>query len=100
VFVKEQGVPAEIELDRAMSERFSYWLPPRQTVDGACSHACRRAKIGRMAVRKDLAQRVGTKLLTRAVATARRLHAQAIYLPPSAVIGFMKPWFSLRRSGF
>jgi len=50
----------------------------------------RRAKIGRMAVLKSHRRKgVGTKLLKRAVATARRLGAQEIYLHAQVpVIGF------------
>jgi predicted GNAT family N-acyltransferase len=92
VFVKEQSVPAEIELDRD-DERAIHLLATsagRPVGTARVVMHRRRAKIGRMAVLKRFRRKgVGTKLLTRAVATARRLHAQAIYLHAQVpVIGF------------
>lgn len=92
VFVKEQGVPAEIELD-SDDDRAIHFLAtcaerPVGTARVVMHH--RGAKIGRMAVLKSHRRRgVGTKLLKRAIATARRLSAQKIYLHAQVpVIGF------------
>jgi predicted GNAT family N-acyltransferase len=92
VFVKEQGVPAEIELDRD-DERAIHLLATsagRPVGTARVVMHRRSAKIGRMAVLKRFRRKgVGTKLLTRAVATARRLGAQEIYLHAQVpVIGF------------
>lgn len=92
VFVKEQGVPAEIELDRD-DQRAIHFLAT--TLGKAVGTArvimrSRSAKIGRMAVLKSYRRKcVGTELLKRAVATAKRLGAQEIYLHAQVpVIGF------------
>ena|SRR5688572_11646308 len=92
VFVREQGVPAEIELD-ADDQRAIHLiaLTAGKTV-GTARIVMRRqsAKIGRMAVLKSFRRRgAGAKLLARAVATARRRGAQKIYLHAQVpVIGF------------
>jgi predicted GNAT family N-acyltransferase len=93
VFVKEQKVPAEIELDRD-DERAVHFLAV--LASGKAIGTARvvvkrgRAKIGRMAVLKRYRRMgVGKKLLQRAIAAANRLHAPQIYLHAQvAVIGF------------
>ena len=92
VFVTEQGVPEEIELDR-YDERATHFLAVHSgKAVGTARVVMRRgsAKIGRMAVLKSYRRKgVGTKLLKRTVATAQRLGAKRIYLHAQvAVIGF------------
>lgn len=94
VFVKEQGVPAEIELDA--DDRRAVHLLAR--VNGKAVGTARivkdgaRAKIGRMAVLKGQRRKgIGKKLFSRAVATARRQGAAKIHLHAQvAVIGFYR----------
>jgi predicted GNAT family N-acyltransferase len=92
VFVKEQGVPAEIELDRDDQRAIHFLAVSLGKAVGTARVVMRSrsAKIGRMAVLKNYRRKgVGTKLLKRAVATARRLGAQGIYLHAQvSVIGF------------
>jgi predicted GNAT family N-acyltransferase len=83
VFVREQRVPAAIELDRD-DDRAIHFLA---TSDGRAVGTARvvshhgSAKIGRMAVLKSYRGKgVGKKLLQRAVATAKQLGARTIYL--------------------
>jgi predicted GNAT family N-acyltransferase len=83
VFVREQRVPAEIELDRD-DDRAIHFLA---TSDGRAVGTARvvshhgSAKIGRMAVLKSSRGKgVGKKLLRRAIATAKKLGARTIYL--------------------
>jgi len=83
VFVREQRVPAAIELDHD-DERAIHFLA---TSDGRAVGTARlvshhgSAKIGRMAVLKSYRGKgVGKKLLRRAVATAKKLGARTIYL--------------------
>jgi predicted GNAT family N-acyltransferase len=92
VFVKEQGVPREIELDDD-DPRAMHFL----AVDGRRAIGTARvvlhhgaAKIGRMAVLKSYRRRgVGAKLLKRAIAAACRMKARKIYLHAQiAVSGF------------
>lgn len=92
VFVREQGVPAEIELDRD-DQRAIHLL----AVDGARALGTARivlrrgnAKIGRMAVLKSARKLgIGRMLLRRAVAIAKRQRAKKIYLHAQVpVIGF------------
>lgn len=92
VFVKEQGVPAEIELD-SDDERATHFLAyagkrPVGTARIVAQHGS--AKIGRMAVSKSYRGRgVGKKLLQRAAETAKKRGAKAIYLHAQVpVIGF------------
>jgi len=92
VFVHEQGVPEEIELDeddrRATHLLASVGSRPvgtaRLVVTGA------KAKIGRMAVLKSYrGQGIGKALLKTAVALARKRRAKTIYLHAQAsVVGF------------
>jgi predicted GNAT family N-acyltransferase len=92
VFVREQGVPEEIELD-ADDSRASHLLA---TVDGKPVGTARiviknaRAKIGRMAVlRSYRAKGVGRALLKRSIELARRRRAKVIYLHAQVpVVGF------------
>ena len=83
VFVREQRVPAAIELDRD-DDRAIHFLA---TSDGKAVGTARvvshhgSAKIGRMAVLKSYRGKgVGKKLLRRTVATAKKLGARSIYL--------------------
>lgn len=92
VFVKEQGVPEEIELDRD-DERATHLLAVAgEKSIGTARVVVRRgsAKIGRMAVLKSYRRRgVGKQLLKRAIATATRQGAGKIYLHAQvSVIGF------------
>jgi ElaA protein len=81
VFVREQGVPADIELDHD-DQRAIHFLA---TASGKAIGTARvvvhgqSAKIGRMAVLKSYRRRsVGTALLKRAVAAAKRRNARRI----------------------
>jgi predicted GNAT family N-acyltransferase len=92
VFVKEQGVPQEIELDRD-DDRAIHFLA---TVSGKAVGTARlvmrggNAKIGRMAVLRSYRRKgAGGKLLKAAVRAAVQLGARTIYLHAQvAVIGF------------
>jgi len=92
VFVKEQGVPREIELDdddhRAMHFIATVDARPVGTARVVSNRGA--AKIGRMAVLKSYRHRgVGGRLLARAIAAARRIKARKIYLHAQvAVAGF------------
>ena len=94
VFVREQGVAADIELDRD-DQRAIHLLA---TANGKAVGTARvvvlgqSAKIGRMAVLKSYRRRsVGTALLKRAIAAAKRRNARRIYLNAQVpVIGFYK----------
>ena len=92
VFVKEQGVPSDIELDdddrRAIHFLASVGAKAVGTARVVWHHG--DAKIGRMAVLKRYRRRgVGQQLLARAVAVARRSQARQIYLHAQvAVSGF------------
>jgi predicted GNAT family N-acyltransferase len=92
VFVKEQRVPAEIELD-SDDQRAIHFLATKSakalgTARVVMCHG--NAKIGRMAVLKTFRRKgIGAVLLKRAVAAAKRLYARRIYLHAQvAVIGF------------
>jgi predicted GNAT family N-acyltransferase len=92
VFVREQGVPVEIEMDGDDKRALHFLaLKAGKTVGTArvVMHH-KSAKVGRMAVLKTYRGKgVGTKLLKRAIATATRLGAQKIYLHAQVnVIGF------------
>jgi predicted GNAT family N-acyltransferase len=92
VFVREQGVPKEIEMDRDDDRALHFLAFAAGKAVGTARIVMRhgRAKIGRMAVLKGYRGRgVGKELLKRAVATARRRRAQTIYLHAQVpVIGF------------
>jgi predicted GNAT family N-acyltransferase len=92
VFVREQGVPAEIELDRDDRRALHFLASISGKAVGTARVVTRQgnAKIGRMAVLKSYRRRgVGVKLLKRTVAAAKKLGARKIYLHAQvAVIGF------------
>lgn len=92
VFVKEQGVPSDIELDRDDQRAVHFLATASGKAIGTARIVMRRggAKIGRMAVLKSYRGKgVGRMLLKRAVVTAKKLGAQKIYLHAQvAVSGF------------
>jgi len=92
VFVKEQGVPAQIELDRDDKRAIHFLASESGKAIGTARVVTRHgnAKIGRMAVLKSHRRKgVGMKLLRRAVAVAKKLGARKIYLHAQVpVIGF------------
>ncbi len=92
VFVKEQGVPEEIELDRDDKRAIHFLATSAGRAVGTARIVMRQetAKIGRMAVLKSHRRKgVGMKLLRRAVAVAKKLGARKIYLHAQVpVIGF------------
>jgi ElaA protein len=92
VFVKEQGVPAEIELDRDDQRAIHFLATVSGKAVGTARVVQRRAsaKIGRMAVIKSCRRRgIGKKLLFRAIARAQKLGAKTIYLHAQVpVLGF------------
>ena len=92
VFVREQGVPMGIELDRNDAEAIHLLAIVSEKAVGTARIVIRgsRAKIGRMAVLKTYRRKgVGKKLLKRAIATARRRGAKKLYLHAQVpVIGF------------
>ena len=92
VFVKEQGVPEEIELDRddQRAIHFLAFAGPRAVGTARVLLHRASAKIGRMAVLKSYRGRgVGKKLLKRAAETAKKRGVTTIYLHAQvSVIGF------------
>jgi predicted GNAT family N-acyltransferase len=92
VFVREQGVPEEIELDRddQRAIHFLAFAGPRAVGTARVVLHRDSAKIGRMAVLKSYrGQGVGKKLLERATETAKKWGAKSIYLHAQVpVIGF------------
>jgi predicted GNAT family N-acyltransferase len=83
VFVREQGVPAEIELDRDDWKAIHFLALISGNAVGTARVVFRRhhAKIGRMAVLKSYrGMGVGSKLLKRAIETAKKRRARRIYL--------------------
>ena len=92
VFVREQGVPAEIELDRDDRRAIHLLAFAAGKSVGTARVVLRHgsAKIGRMAVLKSYRGiGVGLKLLKRAIATAKIKRARRIYLHSQVpVIGF------------
>jgi predicted GNAT family N-acyltransferase len=83
VFVREQGVPAEIELDEDDKRAVHLLASVEGRPVGTARIVMRggKAKIGRMAVLKShRRKRVGKKLLTRAITTANKRGAGKIYL--------------------
>ena len=92
VFVREQGVPADIELDdddkRAL--HLLAFLEGRAVGTARIVMRGGQAKIGRMAVLKThRRKKVGKKLLTCAISTAKKQGAEKIYLHAQvAVIKF------------
>ncbi len=92
VFVKEQRVPAQIELDTDDQRAIHFLAIKSGKAVGTARLVMLRgaAKIGRMAVLRSYRRKgVGAKLLKHAVSTAHRLRARKIYLhAQQAVIGF------------
>jgi predicted GNAT family N-acyltransferase len=92
VFVKEQGVAEDIELDADDRRAIHLLAFAGGRAVGTARVVTRRdrAKIGRMAVLKNYRGKgIGRKLLSRAIATARKHGARQIYLHAQvAVIGF------------
>ena len=92
VFVQEQRVPAEIELDSDDQRAIHFLAIKSEKAVGTARVVLRHgdAKIGRMAVLKSYRRKgVGAALLKRAILAANRLHARRIYLNAQvAVIGF------------
>jgi predicted GNAT family N-acyltransferase len=92
VFVNEQGVPVEIELDRddPRAMHFIAFSAGRPVGTARVVMRRRSAKIGRMAVLKNYRRKgIGKKLLKRAVTAARKRGARKIYLHAQVpVIGF------------
>jgi predicted GNAT family N-acyltransferase len=92
VFVKEQGVPEDIELDRDDDRAIHFLGFVGDRAVGTARLVMRRqaAKVGRMAVLKSYRGiSVGTRLLKRAVAAARKQGARKIFLHAQVpVIGF------------
>jgi predicted GNAT family N-acyltransferase len=92
VFVREQGVPEEIELDGDDKGAFHFLAFASGKAVGTARVVMHRgtAKIGRMAVLESYRGRgIGTKLLKRAIVMAKKQDAQKIYLHAQVtVIGF------------
>jgi predicted GNAT family N-acyltransferase len=92
VFVKEQNVPADIELDSDDKRAIHFLAVASGRAVGTARLVIHggSAKIGRMAVLKThRGKGVGRKLLQRAIAAAKKLGAKRIYLHAQvAVIGF------------
>jgi predicted GNAT family N-acyltransferase len=92
VFVEEQGVPEEIEMDRHDKRAFHFLAFASGKAVGTARVVMHRgtAKIGRMAVLKCYRGRgIGTKLLKRAIVKAKQQNAKMIYLHAQVpVVGF------------
>jgi predicted GNAT family N-acyltransferase len=92
VFVKEQGVPEEIEMDRDDERAIHFLALEGNKAVGTARVVMRQgsAKIGRMAVLKNYRRKgIGKRLLQRTIITARKRGAQNIYLHAQVpVIGF------------
>ena len=92
VFVHEQNVPADIELDRDDQRALHFLATANGRAVGTARVVMRGngAKIGRMAVLKSYRRKgIGTALLERAIAAAKRRHARKIYLHAQVpVVGF------------
>jgi predicted GNAT family N-acyltransferase len=83
VFVREQGVPKEMELDGDDQRALHFLAFVGRGAVGTARIVLRggSAKIGRMAVLKAQRKKgIGTKLLKHAIATAQRRGARKIYL--------------------
>ena len=92
VFVREQRVPAEIELDTDDQRAIHFLAISSGRAVGTARVVMRHgdAKIGRMAVLKSYRRKgVGAALLRRAILAAKKLHARRIHLHAQvAVAGF------------
>ena len=83
VFVREQGVPAKVELDDDDERAVHLLACLKGRPVGTARVVIRggQAKIGRMAVLKShRRKKVGRKLLTRALFTAKKHGARKVYL--------------------
>lgn len=96
VFVAEQGVPREIELDEEdpKAVHFLAYVGVRAVGTARVVIKGREAKVGRMAVLKRYrGQGIGRTLLERSVRWARRSGARSIFLNAQVpVIGFYEKW--------
>jgi len=94
VFVKEQGVPkqAEIDPDDKYAIHFLAFAGAKAIGTARVVMDQNIAKIGRMAVLKSHRRKgVGTKLLERAIGTAQKRGARRIYLHAQvSAIGFYR----------
>jgi predicted GNAT family N-acyltransferase len=92
VFVKEQGVPEEIELDHDDKRAVHFLAFAAGKACGTARVVIRHgnAKIGRMAVlRSYRGKGIGTRLLKQAIRMAKQQNAKTIYLHAQvSVIGF------------
>ena len=92
VFVQEQGVPAEIELDSDDQRAIHFIAMVSGKAVGTARIVLKHgsAKIGRMAVLQSYRRKgVGAALLKRAILTAKGLPGRRVYLHAQvAVIGF------------
>ena len=92
VFVREQGVPEEIEMDRDDKRAIHLIAVSGGNPVGTARVVIRQggAKIGRMAVLKSYRRTgIGTELLKRAIVMAKRRGARKIYLHAQvSAIGF------------
>ena len=82
-FVREQGVPVEIEMDRDDKRALHFLALKAGKAVGTARVVMRHrsAKVGRLAVLKTYRGKgVGTKLLKRAIVTAKKHGAREIYL--------------------
>jgi len=83
VFIDEQGVPAEIEMDSDDKRALHFLAFDRSTAVGTARLVLRKgvAKIGRMAVLKSHRRKgIGNRLLHRAILAAQTAGAKKIYL--------------------
>jgi predicted GNAT family N-acyltransferase len=92
VFIKEQGVPAAVELDTDDDSAIHFLALGRGNAVGTARVVLRHrtAKIGRMAVLRSYRRKgIGKKLLRQAIILARKRGAEEIYLHAQVpVIGF------------
>lgn len=92
VFVSEQGVPAEIELDEEDHHAIHFLATTSGRSVGTARLVMqgKEAKIGRMAILKKYRRRgIGAALLKRVIAAAKRRGARIIFLHAQVpVIGF------------
>ncbi len=102
VFVKEQGVPRDIELDDDDPRAIHFLAMAGDRAVGTARVVLHHgaAKIGRMAVLKSYRRRgVGAKLLSRALTVARRLKARRIYLHAQVAVSAFYQRMNFRAVG-
>lgn len=102
VFVKEQGVPRAIELDDDDRRALHFLATVGDRAVGTARVVWHdgAAKIGRMAVLKRYRRRgVGAKLLSRALAAARRAKARRIYLHAQVAVSAFYERMNFRAVG-